>query len=236
MIKMGDLIMENFKLSTSMLEVFDEKKIPIMEENERFIDRCETDLSSYIVRIDRKRLTSEDKLTVYEILNSIGDYERMGDYCMYIFYVAKSKNEQKIKFSNEGNNELKTVIDAVSYTLEMTTKSFNEDDINLSIRVEPLLATVNELNEVIKSHHVQRLQEGKCSIEAGISFFDLLNSFERISAHASNVSLHVIKKVKNDRDFDEMHGHAQDKHSEEYKALYHYYKYKYRDNITLNKD
>ena len=96
--KMSELVVENYKLATSMIYEYDEAKFPLMEENESFIDKCETVLSAYIVRIDRKRLTAEDKLTVNEILNSIGDLERMGDYCMNIAYVAKDKNEQDIHF------------------------------------------------------------------------------------------------------------------------------------------
>ena len=73
---------------------------------------------------------------------------------------------------------------------------------------------VNAGIKIIKTHHVDRLQAGDCSIEGGVSLFDLINSFERIASHAANVSLHVIKKVGGDKNFDEMHGHANDIFSE----------------------
>lgn len=229
--QMSELVVENYKLATSMIYEYDEAKFPLMEENESFIDKCETVLSAYIVRIDRKRLTAEDKLTVNEILNSIGDLERMGDYCMNIAYVAKDKNEQDIHFSPAGHMETEKIIDAVKYTIETTHKAFIADDMNLAVRVDPLSQTVDELKEIIKSHHVERLQDGICSIEGGVFLFDLVNSFERIASHSANVSLHVIKKVRGDDEFDEMHGHANDSHSEEYKALYRYYESQYIDPI-----
>ncbi|SEQ70600.1 phosphate:Na+ symporter [Lachnospiraceae bacterium NE2001] len=229
--KMSEAIMENYELATSMIYEYDETKLPRMEENESFIDKCETVLSTYIVRIDRKRLTPDDKLTAYEILNSIGDFERMGDYCMNIAYVARDKNEQDIHFSPVGHKEVEDIIAAVKYTLETTFKAFTTDDVNLAVRVDPLSETIDELKEIIKSHHVERLQEGICSIAGGVSLFDLVNSFERIASHAANVSLHVIKKVRRDDEFDEMHGHANDSHSEEYKALYRYYESQYIDPI-----
>ena len=231
MYKMGDAIMENYKLATSMIYEYDESKLPKMEENEAFVDKCETILSAYVVRIDRKRLTLDDKLMVNEILNSIGDFERMGDYCMNIAYVARNKNEQEIHFSPAGHMETEDIIAAVEYTLELTFNAFRDDDVSLAIRVEPLSEAIDELKEIIKSHHVERLQEGTCSIEGGVSLFDLVNSFERIASHAANVSLHVIKKVRKDREFDEMHGHASDNLSEEYKAMYHYYESKYIEPV-----
>lgn len=234
--QMSELVVENYKLATSMIYEYDEAKFPLMEENESFIDKCETVLSAYIVRIDRKRLTAEDKLTVNEILNSIGDLERMGDYCMNIAYVAKDKNEQDIHFSPAGHMETEKIIDAVKYTIETTHKAFIADDMNLAVRVDPLSQTVDELKEIIKSHHVERLQDGICSIEGGVFLFDLVNSFERIASHSANVSLHVIKKVRGDDEFDEMHGHANDSHSEEYKALYRYYESQYIDPILRSNE
>lgn len=229
--KMSESISENYKLATSMIYQYDEAKLTQMEENEAFIDKCETVLSAYIVRIDRKRLTTDDKLLVNEILNSIGDFERVGDYCMNIAYVAREKNEQEIHFSPAGHMETEDIIDAVDYTLELTFKAFRDDDVSLAIRVDPLSEVIDELKEIIKSHHVERLQEGTCSIEGGVSLFDLVNSFERIASHAANIALHVIKKVLKDRDFDEMHGHASDNLSEEYKAMYHYYESKYIEPV-----
>ena len=93
--KMSDFILENYKLATRMIYEYDESKLPKMEENEAFIDKCETVLSAYVVRIDRKRLTPDDKLLVNEILNSIGDFERMGDYCMNIAYIQPETDYMK---------------------------------------------------------------------------------------------------------------------------------------------
>ncbi len=229
--KMGEAIVENYKTATRMIYKYDADAFPKMEARESFIDKCETALSSYVVRIDRHRLTASDKLVVSEILNSISDFERMGDYCMNIAYVAQDKNEKKIHFSPYGHREVDIIVNAVEYTLDTVFEAFKNDDASLAVRGEPLSETIDNLKEIIKSHHVERLQDGDCSIEGGVSLFDLINSFERIASHAANISLHVIKRVKGDSDFDEMHGHANDIYSEEYKALQHYYESQYIDPI-----
>ncbi len=230
--KMTEAIQVNYKTATSMIYHYDADRFPEMEENEDFLDQCETALSSYIVRIDQRRLTVDDKLVVSEILNSISDLERIGDYCMNIAYVAKEKNEQGIHFSPYGHREVDTIISAVEYTMDTCFTAFQNDDEALAVRVEPLSETIDKLKELIKSHHVDRLQSGECSIQGGVHLFDLINSFERISSHSANVALHIIKRVSNNRDFDEMHGHANDSFSEEYKAMYHYYTSQYVEPLT----
>lgn len=224
---MADAIYENYQIATGLIYHYDASKRATLEENESFIDQCESVLSSYIVKINSKRLSNDDRFVVSEILNSISDFERMGDHCINIAYIAEDKNAQKIHFSPAGHQEVDTIIAAVDNTIKTTFEAFKHDNIGAAIRIEPLSEIIDKLKETIKSHHVERLQAGDCGIEGGIALVDLVTSFERISSHCANISLHIVKRVENDRNFDEMHGHANDSFSEEYKALYHYYESQY---------
>ena len=212
---MADAIYENYQIATDLIYNYDPSKQKILDENESFIDKCESALSSYIVKINSKRLSKDDRLVVSEILNSVSDFERMGDHCINIFYVAQDKNAQDIHFSPAGHQEVETIIQAVDNTMKTTFEAFKHDNAAAAIRIEPLAEIIDKLKEVIKAHHVERLQSGDCGIEGGIALVDLVTSFERISSHCANISLHIVKRVGNDR------------FSEEYKALYHYYESQY---------
>ena len=220
---MADAIYENYHLSTGLIYNYDPDKFATLEENESFIDKCESALSSYIVKINSKRLSKDDRLVVAEILNSLSDFERMGDHCMNIYFVAQDKNEQNIHFSPAGHFEVDTIINAVDNIMKTTFESFKNDNSSTALRIEPMAEAIDRLKEIIKAHHVERLQTGDCGIAGGISLVDLVTSFERIASHCANISLHIVKRVDNNKGFDEMHGHTNDSHSEEYKALYHYY-------------
>lgn len=229
---MADAIYENYQIATDLIYNYDPSKQKILDENESFIDKCESALSSYIVKINSKRLSKDDRLVVSEILNSVSDFERMGDHCINIFYVAQDKNAQDIHFSPAGHQEIEMIIQAVDNTMKTTFEAFKHDNAAAAIRIEPLAEIIDKLKEVIKAHHVERLQSGDCGIAGGIALVDLVTSFERISSHCANISLHIVKRVGNDRNFDEMHGHANDSFSEEYKALYHYYESQYITPVT----
>lgn len=224
---MADAIYENYRIATGLIYNYDDTKRAVLEENESFIDKCESALSAYIVKINSKRLSRDDRLVVSEILNSVSDFERMGDHCINISYVAQDKNEQDIHFSPAGHQEVDTIIAAVDNAMKTTFEAFKHDNASAAIRIEPLAETIDKLKETIKAHHVDRLQSGDCGIAGGIALVDLVTSFERISSHCANISLHIVKRVENDHNFDDMHGHTNDSFSEEYKALYHYYESQY---------
>ncbi len=232
--KMMDRIEENFVTTIDLIENYREEPFARLNKNEAFIDRCETDLSSYIIRIDRSSLSQDAKFIISEVLHSIGDLERIGDYCMNIAYIAREKKEGNISFSASGRKEIGLIVDATRESIETLFDAFKNLDRNKAIRIEPLSDVIDEMKETIKSHHIERLQEGTCDVLSGAPLFDLTTCFERISSHAANVSLHLIKRIEADRDFDEMHGHTQDVVKDSYLQLTKEYTDKYIE--PLNED
>ncbi len=225
--KMGEKIRENYQLAISLLENYDQKVVTKMNENESFIDRCETIMSDYVLRIDRKRLTPDNKLLMEEILNSISDYERIGDICIKIAYAAQEKSEKKVNFSEAGLMEVSVITSAAEDAIELMLESFNQDHEGMALRVGPLSEVIAELSECLKSHHVERLKEGDCGVNGGVVLYDLVNCMESIGNHSANVARHVIKRTRGDHGFDGMHGDIMDSESLEYKAMFDYYRNKY---------
>ncbi|MBR1522895.1 MAG: Na/Pi cotransporter family protein [Lachnospiraceae bacterium] len=233
---MADKIMENFRYAESLIDRYEPEIFSAMQENESFIDRCETMLSDYVVKIDRRRLTNDNRMVVLEILNSVGDFERIGDYCINMAYVAGRMDETGLSFSRIGSGELKVITEATRHTLSTVIKAFAEDNGHEAARVEPLSDTIDRMKEIIKAHHVERLQEGTCTVEGGVALLDLINGFERMASHAANIALHIVKRTTGDKNFDEMHGHIYDSSTEEFQALRGYYDTKYIEPLMHIKD
>ena len=224
---MGEKIKENYNIAFGLHKEFDKSAFTTLSENEDFIDKCETALTAYVVRIDRKRFTPDNKSVVIEILNCIGDYERIGDYCMNIAYIAKENDENKITFSEKGTKELMAVGEATGHIIDMSFDSFNNDKESEAFKVQPLAKAIDEMTDVVESHHIERLQAGDCGVAGGVALYDIINSFERIAIHSKAISKHVMKRMSGDMSLDALHGHLTDKKSEEYQALERYYYEKY---------
>ena len=71
--------------------------------------------------------------------------------------------------------------------------SFAENNVLVAADIEPLEQVVDDLRDAIKANHVLRLQKSECTIEHGFILADLLNNFERVSDHCSNVGGCVIE-------------------------------------------
>ena len=234
MFSMTDSIQENFEIGSQLINQYDTDLAAKLLENEMFIDKCESALNEYLLKITSKRLHSSERKLASELLNSVSDLERIGDHCENLFKCRKKITDDKISFSKQGTMEIQTLLDATGNIIQTTFGAFKNDDLTAVSRIEPLAQAITEVKEIIKDHHVIRLQTGDCGISGGFALVDILTSLDRIGSHCANIGLHIAKKLSTDT-FDEMHGHIYTngyKTSEEYKALYCYYMSLYSDPIT----
>jgi phosphate:Na+ symporter len=221
---MGATALENFRFATDLLNNYDEKILPVIDENEQFMDKSETVLSDYIVKITSKDIHHDEALLATEILHSVTDFERIGDHCVKLSEVATYDTEQKISFSEAAQKEISTIASAVEMVLNITTDAFFNGNPELASKVEPLNEVIDRLRETIRNNHVVRLQKGNCSVQSGISLVELLNSFERISAYCSNIALNVIARYKTGGLLD-THGYTEElkENSDAYKTMVRQY-------------
>ena len=225
---MGQTAIENFSLCIQMHDHYDDDVIETINENEQFLDKSETILSGYMVKVTGCDLHPDESKLATEIMHSIMDFERIGDHCVKISDVAAFNKSNDIVFTNKAKEELVLLADAVNEILNNTVDSMIQDDDAIALKVEPLAELVETMCESIKENHVRRLQAGICTVQSGISLVECLTSFERIAAYCSNIALHVIEKHTSGSVFD-MHGYAKEMHtsSETYKEYYYEYSKKY---------
>lgn len=222
---MGTRAAENVGRACNLLHNFDTKEFKLLHEEENVLDKTESSLGNYLVKITSRNLNDKDSKVASEIMHTISDFERIGDYAINIAETAEEMQIDKVQFSQSAVREIRQLASAVGEILTITLKAYVEDDPIAASRVEPLEEVIDLMKESLKTKHIDRLQDGKCSIKAGFSFLELLNNFERISDHCSNVAVYIIQLHAGTSRFDP-HEHIRAMHeatTEEYKAFYTMY-------------
>lgn len=191
--EMASLAKKSVRSAVGLLDRYDEKTAKAVEEMEDKIDRYEDELGTYLVKLSKKEINENDSKKISKILHTINDFERIGDHASNILDTAKEMHEKKISFSQDAKDELENLNDAISEILSITVKSFKNDDIELAEIVEPLEEVIDEIIDHVKSHHIDRLTRGECTIELGFILSDMLTNYERISDHCSNIAVAVIE-------------------------------------------
>lgn len=199
-IRMARLTQETLKMSMEVVTTFDAKKCAEVIDNENAIDIFEDKIGSYILKISSKDLSENDSKIVSSMLHTIGDLERISDHAVNIVEAAEEMHSKKIKFSQQALRELPVIVNAVSEILDMSINAFVNNDVNLAKNVEPLEDVIDQLRSDLKTRHIERLRNGKCTIELGFILQDLLTNFERVSDHCSNIAVYLIQISDNSMD------------------------------------
>ena len=175
-------------------------------------------------------MTENQSKQVSILLHTISDFERLGDHAVNLSRSANELHEKKIGFSDEAVYELGVLWSAVRDILDLTVRSFSDEDVHIALQVEPLRELINVLCNELKSRHITRLKNGKCEMKQGFAFNNILTDFERIGAHCSNVTLAILEVEAEDLDMHEYQKSIREMNNELYTSLYENYENKYNIN------
>ncbi len=204
--RMAEISRDTLLMALGTIETYDAKVIATVVENEDVIDRYEDRLGTYLVQLSTRKLMEEDSNEIGMFLHMIGDFERISDHAVNLTEVAQEMHDKKIDFSDAAKAEIKVFSSALTEILNNSVEAFLNEDLDEARLIEPLEEVIDALQADIRARHVQRLQEGTCTIELGFVLSDLLTNMERVSDHCSNIAATLIQ-TKNET-FD-MHSYLQ---------------------------
>lgn len=184
---------KNLERAFLLMEQYSQDKYQEVLEKENLIDKYEDRLGTYLMQLTGKAMNLDQTKQVSKFLHTLSDFERLGDHAENIAGVAKELYEKKMEFSEKAQYELNVVQSAVQEIVELTVNAFYEDDLEVAVKVEPLRNLIGILCDELKMKHIARLRTGKCKLKQGFAFNDLLNNFERIAAHCSNIAVAMIE-------------------------------------------
>ena len=191
--KMAVVARDTILTSLQLVANYDERKAQTVLTYEDELDMYEDKLGTFLVKLSSHSMSDNDSRQVAKLLHTIGDFERLGDHAVNLLRSAQEIREKKIVFSDQAARELRELTEALSEILELTIRSFAENDLTLAQRVEPLEQVIDAMISVAKNSHIERLQAGTCTIQTGFVWSDLLTNYERVSDHCSNIAVALIE-------------------------------------------
>lgn len=226
--QMAERTLANYDRASNLLNVFDDKAFKKVETKEEILDRYADKLSSYLVKVTKKELSSEQNANASKYLQALVDFERIGDHAYNISEIAANIQENKVKFSEVGKKDIDLLVKTLHDILEMTTTAFIDNKVEIARQIEPFEQVVDDMCDEMKSNHIDRIREGKCTLEHGIVFNDLLVDFERIADHCENIAVEIIEAAEGTHDSHIIKTSLHDLNKEEFDRLYNEYSQKYK--------
>ncbi len=196
-IKMGELAELNLKKTISLIDKYNVKRIEKIQEREDAIDKMDVKVANFLVQIGSLELSEQESKTVNTLLKIESEFEKVGDYAYKMAKIAESINEKELVFSQVAEKDIKIMYNITENIIYKTLKVVREKDVNTIVEIEALKKVSEDFRERYKVEHIDRLKDGRCSVENGIAFIEILASFEKIISHCVNIAISSLNIMNN---------------------------------------
>ena len=187
-IKMGKLAFSNYKLSLDMLLSGDLGQLNAFAEREKHINEYNHYINSFLVKLTLEPLSQLDEKKLSSFYHVTSDLERIGDYAENIVEYAQTAVKDKITFTDHAIEEIREMdlhLTELYKNVEMTFEAINLNYMPIIDREEQ---ATDDLCVQMQQSHLRRLNENRCTPEAGAVFLQLALNMERIGDHMKNIA------------------------------------------------
>lgn len=197
--KFGKITSKMSKFIQNLLFEQDKKEKKRLYERvgkyEEITDRVELEISKYLSDCAENELSHESTLKVRGMLAITSELERIGDIFYHMSLTIKRREEEKIWFTPEQRDNVKTMLLAVDEAFEEMIKNLRrplkEVDINAAMRIEE---KINKLRDKFRAEHLSSIDQHEFNVKSGIIYTDLIYSCEKIGDHIVSVSEALVGK------------------------------------------
>ncbi len=191
---MGSIAKENFARSCGLLSNFDEAVVAEIDEDEGCLDAFADTSDRFLIGLSKVIETQQDDRQLDMLLQTVPNFERIGDYATNISELSARLKQAGQSFSESALKELELVCAAVNEILSITVDAFTRNDNEAARCVEPLEEVIDDIVILLRDRHTKRLKQGLCSVETGLIFMEVLTYLERASDQCSSIAVMMLAR------------------------------------------
>lgn len=165
-----------------------QKLLAQLEKREEDVDTRQKDITSYLSQLMQHPLTADEARQIPLLLHCTNDVERIGDHAFVIRSVMERVTTSGCKFSESVEQEYEILYREVNELAKRTIDAL-ADNAPEHLRMAAQLEKNIEAQLVrAESGHFARLNEGRCTPEAGLLYLEILEEFRKLTRHLTNVT------------------------------------------------
>ena len=157
------------------------------EKYEEHVNLLQKEILNYLLKLSKSPLNDEERNKVDLLFNTVNDIERVSDHAENISELSRLAIEKDLQFSDTALEEMNNIYSKAKENFNVALKGLESYDKSIISKVYEIEDEVDALDKLYRKKHIERLNNGKCTIDSGVLFLDLLTNLERISDHSCNI-------------------------------------------------
>lgn len=192
---MGGIVKDYLEITKEFSFKENSKLVEEAYTHEMMIDTYDQKLHDYLIKISQIGLENQDSRRLSRDLDTIRDFERIGDHLTNIIEFFVERYDEKHELSEEGRADLTELYAVLTEMMDTTLNAFASQDLELARKVIEMEDLVDELEEKFRYRYIERLKNGQVTFMISNNFADILANLERIGDHLMNIVSSVIEPM-----------------------------------------
>lgn len=165
----------------------------VLEQENNLVDPIFKTLVDFIDRLIREDLSIPQQKRCFQMKNLLIDIERVADMAEDIAGYAMERIKKDVFFSSQAIEELDQLGKHTHCTFSAAVEAFQSGDKVQASKVCDMESEFDKLYWQARQRHIERMDGGLCSPEANVIFTETLRVLERVSDHADNLGVSVMR-------------------------------------------
>lgn len=191
-VRMGEFAVKGLEESNTYLNEKSQRYADTAMQIEDAINNLDKKITDYLIKISSRSLSAQESALHSVLVNTVRDIERIGDHFENVVELVDYQISNKVKLTEDAMEDLNEMFKLTVYTVNEAVQSLQKNDRTLAIDVVKQEEKIDTMERSLRKKHILRLNEGKCSGQAGIVFVDIISNLERIGDHAVNIAEAVL--------------------------------------------
>lgn len=163
------------------------KVVDAVKRDEQLTDDMEDQIVHFCAALAAHGGSEDVGENVARYVEMAGDIERIGDHCVNLVLLAQRRFDKKYDFTDEGQDELHSMLETVERMLEATEQALDPQHAIPMADAKLLEAKINKIRNTTRKRQAQRMQEGDLNVRRGLIFLDMMTNMEKIGDYCWNV-------------------------------------------------
>ena len=186
-VRMGELALLHMQTVFDAVRTGNRKWVDKAFQIEQTMNKYEKQMAEYLAQLSKGSLTERQRLTVGNLVYTVSDLERIGDHCDNIAELAQSMIQDDLSFSQEAMKGFEEITELAMDSVKAAVLARETERMAYVQQVIQIEDEIDDLEEDLRTEHIDRLARNECSAAKGVFFLDMLSDIERIADHANNI-------------------------------------------------
>jgi phosphate:Na+ symporter len=190
----GETVQMLEKAHRALIDKDIDKARDVIAREDNFVDPVYKATIDFVNNlIVQEDLTAAQKKRCFQLKNLLMDIERIGDMAQDIAQYAMERVENDVTFTEYAIIDMEKLAKQAIGTYTCAIQAFETSDKVMAKQACHMESEFDLAYWKARQEHINRLQAGICKPEANVIFTEVLRILERISDHADNLGVSVMR-------------------------------------------